>query len=35
MDKPTFVILAFFIFFTLLAGPQAYRNWREARKKRE
>jgi len=32
MDKLTFVLLVFFIFFTLLAGPQAYRNWKEARK---
>jgi|GEM_PF-5670240 hypothetical protein len=32
MIEPILVMLAFLIFATLLAGPQAYRNWREARK---
>jgi hypothetical protein len=32
MIEPVLVMLAFLIFFTILAGPQAYRNWREARK---
>lgn len=35
MDKATFVVLIFLIFITFLAGPQAYRNWREARRQKE
>ncbi|MCI0690649.1 conotoxin [candidate division KSB1 bacterium] len=34
MDKLTIVMLIFFVLITLLAGPQAYRNWREARKQK-
>jgi hypothetical protein len=34
MDKLTIVMLIFFVLITLLAGPQAYRNWRGARKQK-
>jgi hypothetical protein len=32
--EPVIVMLAFLIFITIIAGPQAYRNWREARKQK-
>jgi hypothetical protein len=32
MIEPVLVMLVFLIFITIIAGPQAYRNWREARK---
>ncbi len=35
MDKLTIVMLIFLILITLVAGPQAYRNWQEARKQKE
>jgi hypothetical protein len=35
MIEPVLVMLAFLIFFSIIAGPQAYRNWREARKEKD
>jgi hypothetical protein len=35
MIEPVLVMLAFLIFVILLAGPQAHRNRREARKQKE
>jgi hypothetical protein len=35
MIEPVIVMLAFLVVITLIAGPQAYRNWREARKQRD
>jgi len=32
MIEPVLVMLALLIFFSIFVGPQAYRNWREARK---
>lgn len=34
MVEPVIVMLAFLIFITIIAGPQAYRNRREARKEK-
>ena len=34
MIEPVLVMLGFLIFFSIIAGPQAYRNWREARKQK-
>jgi hypothetical protein len=35
MIEPVIVMLAFLIFIIILAGPEAYRNWRESRKQKD
>jgi hypothetical protein len=35
MIEPTIVMLIFLALIIFVAGPQAYRNWREARKQKE
>jgi len=32
MIEPTIVMMIFLALIIIVAGPQAYRNWREARK---